>query len=899
MGAVVVQATVTLSAVDEPAAMLSTITDSRGAFEFRALVPGKYSLRAVAPGFSPFVAPAVTVASGEVKNFEIALEIAVRPEQVRVQDGETKLELDPAANGNAIVLQGQDLDALSDDPDDLRAELLALAGPSAGPDGGEIYVDGFSNTSLPPKNAIREIRVNRNPFSAEYDHLGQGRVEVFTKAGASEFHGLAINSGDQTVFDTSNPFMHSPQGRPDYFVQDYDGDLSGPLGKRASFAFLSEYRNSGEEVLVNAQRAPGVGFDQIVPVSDKFTNASLRLDDQLSPNNSLTVRYQYVQRDRTDDGIGQLVESSYGYNNVNRDNLLQIGDTQVLGAHVVNETRLQFVHAQVAQDALDESAGVVIPGADTRGGNSIVRSTDRKDNLELQNFTSVSRGRHFTKFGMRLRANREANSLVNNPNGTFTFASLTAAFPSQYTVVKGPPGTNLVYVDAGLFLQDELRLRRNLTASYGLRYEAQTGLGDRKDFAPRVALAWGVGRGKTPALIVRAGWGMFYGRFAQNLILQARRSGTNHQLEYVVSDPACLAAYPAPPSLTCAAIPTTYTLAPNLRAPYTSQTAVSLERQAGKTGKLALTFLHSQGARQLFLDNVNAPLDADDPISSRPDPAAGNIFEYRSEGIFQQNQLIANANVRAGKWLSLSGYYALNYARSDVSGTNANPGFPSNPYDLSADNGRASFDVRHRLYAVGTVSLPWFLRLSPFVNVNSGQPYNLTVSQDLNGDSIFNDRPGLVSSPTAYPSPCGGGLFLDPSPKPGERLAPINCGTGPVLAIVNLKISKAFRIGKKREEAAQTSVLGAANGSSSPGVPAIGAQTARVNVSGLAMSDGRYTLAFGTTIMNLFNIVNRAHPIGVVGSPLFGQSIALAGGAFSPSNQAANRTAGWGVRFEF
>jgi hypothetical protein len=248
--------------------------------------------------------------------------------------------------------------------------------------------------------------------------------------------------------------------------------------------------------------------------------------------------------------------------------------------------------------------------------------------------------------------------------------------------------------------------------------------------------------------------------------------------------------------------------------------------------------------------------------------------------------------------VSLNAFYVLSYARSNVSGTNTAPGFSSNPYNLDADYGRASFVVRQRIFLAGTMSLPWSLRLSPYVIASSGQPYSNTVGEDLNADSIYNDRPGLVSAATAYRSPCGGGLFLDPTPVPGERIIPANCATGPALILVNLKISKAFRIGRKPVAATQDSKFGTHDGDAAGGA-GLGAQPPSVGTSGLAMSDGRYTLAFGATIHNIFNTVNPAPPIGVMSSPLFGQSIEQASGAFSPSATAANRTVGLGVRLEF
>jgi hypothetical protein len=891
-GAVVVRAAVLLNTAGGSA--IRGVPNSQGIFEFKGLPSGVYSLLTVASGFSDSVLTGITVESGNVHDIDVVLKIAVKQEEVHVNDEDMGINVGSSENSSTIILKGQDLDALSDDPDELKSELEALVGPAAGPNGGEIYVDGFSNGSLPPRRSIREVRVNCSPFSAEYDHAGQGRIEVFTKPGTDQFHGLFMFLPMISALNSVNPFLYSTTGRPNYFGQGYIGNVSGPVGKKASVFFDFVRHDNEDEAVVNAQESSADRLSQSVPISDIDDEFSSRFDYQLNPHNTLTLRYQREQEYKSNNGIGQLVEQSYGTNDEVGENTVRISDTQSFGRHIINEIRLQFMRSRIAANAVDNSVGVVIPGADTRGGNPVSRSADLNNNFELQNYTAVALGRHLLKFGGRLHANRESSLLANNPNGSFTFDSVSAALPSQYTVVSGKPLIDLAYADAGLYLQDEFTLRPNLALSYGLRYEVQTDLRDRTNFAPRVSVAWGMGRGKSNPTVLRAGWGIFYDRFAQNLILQSLRISASGQQEYVISDSSCLAAYPAPPALICAVAPTVYSIGPHLTAPYTSQAAISLEHQLGRSGRLAITYLNSRGLHQLYLDNINAPLDASDPISSRPNPASGNVYQYQSGGIFKQSQLIGNVSIRAGR-LSLNAFYSLSYARSNVSGTNVAPGFPSNPYNLNADYGRASFDVRQRIFISGTMSLPWALRVSPYIIASSGLPYNITVAQDLNADSIYNDRPGLLSTSTAYRSPCGGGLFLDPKPSVGERIIPTNCATGSALFLVNIKISKAFRIGRKWVAATQDSALGTHGGTATGGT----APPSSVGAPGLAMSDGRYTLAFGATVHNLLNTVNAATPVGVVGSPLFEQSIAQAGGAFSASASAANRTVGVGVRFEF
>src|SRR5260370_22896385 len=174
------------------------------------------------------------------------------------------------------------------------------------------------------------------------------------------------------------------------------------------------------------------------------------------------------------------------------------------------------------------------------------------------------------------------------------------------------------------------------------------------------------------------------------------------------------------------------------------QSAFSLERQVTKIANIAVSYLNSRGVHQLLSIDTNAPTPGT-PNSAGPrtNPNAGNIDQYSSDGVFRQNQLIVNFNIRAGAKLSLFGNYSLNYANSDASGAS---NFPSNQYDLSADYGRATFGVRHRVHMGCTVGLPHGFRVSPFLVFASGTPYNVTVGQDLSGDSLFNDRPAFATN---------------------------------------------------------------------------------------------------------------------------------------------------------
>ncbi|MDQ3043009.1 MAG: carboxypeptidase regulatory-like domain-containing protein, partial [Acidobacteriota bacterium] len=189
LGAVVVGATVT--AVDSGGKEKSSVTNSQGEFAINGLVPGSYIVRATAPNFGLYENTAVAIAAGQREELTIALSVQAATENVDVSATEG-INTDNENNASATVLKEKDLEALPDDPAELEAALQALAGPSAGPNGGQIYIDGFTGGRLPPKESIREIRINQNPFSAEYERLGFGRIEILTKPGSDRWRGQAF-----------------------------------------------------------------------------------------------------------------------------------------------------------------------------------------------------------------------------------------------------------------------------------------------------------------------------------------------------------------------------------------------------------------------------------------------------------------------------------------------------------------------------------------------------------------------------------------------------------------------------------------------------------------------------------------------------------------------------------
>jgi hypothetical protein len=946
-GAIVPGATVTV--VNASGGKYSATSDNSGAYSISNLQMGSYTLTASAPDMTITQPVHLEMKSG-TQTLNLTLQVQAVVQKLNVEaEGTPTVSTEAANNASAMVLRGSDLDALSDDPNDLADDLQALAGPAAGPNGGAIYIDGFSGGELPPKNTIREIRINQNPFAPEYDRLGFGRIEIFTKPGTDKFHGTFGYNFANDFWNSRNPY--AAQKAP-FHLNEFSGNLAGPLSKRASFNLDVTRENDDNGNVINGETLDPTSLMQVpftgsVLSYSRWTRITPRIDYQLGQNHTLSARYVFNNDDVRNAGTGAFNLTSRGYHYLGRSNIVQVTETAVLSANTINETRFQYYRPDTTSIANTPGFALQVLGAFNGGGNPIGRSSDVQNSYEIQNYTSVLHHQHTWKFGVRLRAATDSNISPQNFAGTFTFGGQTGpqldannqpvldasgqpvlidissiesyrrtllfqqlgysaaqirqlgAGATQFTISAGNPLISASQVDVGAFVGDDWKVRPNLTVSLGLRYETQTNIHDIRDFAPRVGVAWGLGRG-TPKTVLRAGFGMFYDRFSLANTLTAFRYNGTVQQQLVVTNPDFFPAIPSLSTLTGAVSSSTIqTISPTLRAPYLMQSALGLERQLPMKTTVAVTYANSHGLHQLRSQDINAPLPGTfDPTVQgsgvfplgRPQP----IFEMESSGLYNQNQVIVNVNTKMTRDISLNGSYMYNRAMSNTDGLGT---FPANPYSMVGEYGPAATDVHYRVFLAGTVTPILGIRFNPLLVITSGPPFDITTGQDLYGDTLFNGRPGIATNPnrpgviqTAY------GL-LDPNPIPGETILPRNFGRGPAQVVLNMRVGRTFSFGGER---------GTSQRSDTSSGPPRGAPQGPFSIGGggggsAPSSSGRYSLTISMNIRNLLNHNNPGPITGDVTSPLFGRAnqpfSGVGGGIFTES--ANNRRLELQTRFTF
>lgn len=903
---------------DRAGKKVTATTDANGRYRFVNLTPGVYTLTVAVEGFAAF-AEEVDLTGKTSLTFDVTLKVFIA-DQIEVTDKDARISTDPDNNLSAITLSDEKIDALPDDPDEMLEVLRQMAGATGGNDAAGIYVDGFrENGRLPPKESILRIRLNSNPFSAEFNEPGNSRIEIITRPGADTYRGsFRLNFNDESL-NARNAF--APVRAP-LQVRNYNFNLTGPFIKNRWGFFINFDRREEDEnevilaTVLNPLTLLPESFADTVVTPTRGINFSFRTDFLINPKHTLGFQYRVSNREQINQGINGFDLPERAFNSTRRDHDFRFSLTTILSEAAVNEFRAQFSQRRSQSQAITDAPAVIVLDAFSSGGNQgslFSDSTNRE--LEFSNNITYTRGNHTIKFGVRAEGEREELLNRSNFGGTFTFgtdverdadgnpildgngnpvsiaalelyrrvlAGVAGYRPSQFSVVRGDPALRIQQWEMGWFAQDDWRINQRLTLSYGVRHEFQTNLEDKWNLAPRFGMVWQPDKKGVSTL--RFGTGIFYDFVSDSITLDTIRFDGERQRQFFIERPNFFAEIPEVLDGAITRQPTIRIKDARLKMPYSYITTVSYERQLPGKVMGTIGYTYNKGVNLLRSRNINTPeLSAEGEIISLPFPGEGPILQYETSARSIRHELRVGFNTSIGG-VSLFGNYTLSRTQSDADGAGQTP---ANPFDLSTEWGRSSRDARHQFFFGGSIRLPWDVRMSPFVNITSGRPFNITTGRDNNRDTIFNDRPAFaeIGDPEAVVTPFG---VFNPNPQAGDVLIPRNFGQGPGAFTVNLNFSKNFsfgpsrggnaaRAGNRNENQPPDAQMGGGGRRGGGGFGGGGRRGGGGGRGGGGFGGGdagsgrqRYNLSLGVNVRNLFNNVNLASYNGVLTSPFFG-----------------------------
>ncbi|MCI0627768.1 MAG: carboxypeptidase regulatory-like domain-containing protein [Acidobacteria bacterium] len=723
-GALAACRVVLLSAQRKP--LLETQTNAIGRYVVQPVAAGKYYLQMTAPGFEPAVSE-VTLSKEPVTRIGFVLRIARAEFQLTVGAMPAEISIQADENASALTLTSDNLDMLPS----LDQDFLATAGEFLGSTGAPSFVvDGIERDSLDlPPSAIAEIKINRNPYSAEYSRPGSSRMEITTRGAARELRGAASLFLRNSALDARNAFAAR---RLRFSRQSVDLSLSGPLSARRKIDFFLAFQGQDGARVRPIRAVLPTGLLQADSLSDSNeTKFHARLDGQLSAAQTLSFRWNSDRESSANEGIGglNLLERARDANGW--DDEASLSWTTIWSQRAVNHLQVELDWETQNVTSRTQSPSLIVHGAFS-GGGAQEQSLQRQLRLQIQEVVSYSSGVHSVRAGGGTRSSWLSNEDRSNFGGSFEFGSLAdfeAGQPIYYRRVEGDPFIRFAQHGAFGFGQEDWRLRPDLNLSAGLRVETQPSFRQTLNLAPRLGLAWSPGGRKT---VLRGGFGVFYERFPYSLLERTLRFDGLRVRSLIVTDPG----YPDPQATAAPTVlpSSIYLLAADLQTPSIWVSGFSLERQLPGSLILASDYRLQRGIHLLRSRNLNAPQPGN---GLRPLPLAGNTNQYESSASSREQTFTVNLRSR-WKLGDLSAQYRYLRAYGDTEGA----GFlPVDNFNLHPEWGRLAEDRRHRLQLASTARLPRGFRLGLISSLSSGGPFDITTGADDNGDTEVNDRP--------------------------------------------------------------------------------------------------------------------------------------------------------------
>jgi hypothetical protein len=721
----------------EGTVLVAVKTDVTGTFRFDEVTPGSYTLTIEQKGFEA-AAARIRVGAKPPPALVIRLKVAEIKSEVTVTEQSNQLSVNNTDNQNTVSLDRQALDNLPIFDQDYVTTMSRFLDAGAVATGGvTLIVDGLEATRAPVSfSAIQEVKINQDPYSAEFPRPGRGRIEIITKPQSPQFHGVFNFLFRDYHLNARDPFSLT---RPFEQRRIFEGSFTGPLGRGGKTSFLISANRQEEDLqaIVFAQGLAGP-IQETLPTPSRNTELGGSIT-HLIGEHLISLRGLYTGKSTENQGVGGFNLPETAANLEDREDLLSFNHRGPITRRFYNLFRFYTARQHTPTTSVNSAPKIVVVGAFTGGGA-------QGDRLQTENHIALSETivwsaqKHTVRFGVNVPdISRRGLDDNTNTGGTYTFASLADyQLGRPFSLVRQSGNGHVVFVEKvlGGFVQDEFKLRPNLQITAGLRYDWQNYFDYNHAFAPRTSFAWSPG--KSRKFVIRGGGGVFYDRTGPQPIFDLMRYDGYGLLQYVLTDPR----YPDPSGIGPTSI---VRLDPTVKIPYLIQYGTGVERQLKKSTTLSLNYYGTRGIDLFRSRDVNAPPP---PFYlAHPDPQYSVWRQIESSADLKSNSLELALRGAVTRYFSGMIQYTLAKAYNNTGG-NALAGsrtsltsFPANDYDLHGEWARADYDQRHRFNLLGSATPARYLKLGIALALYSGMPYSMTTGNDDFNNGRGGSRP--------------------------------------------------------------------------------------------------------------------------------------------------------------
>jgi hypothetical protein len=751
-------------------------SDDEGKFQVVAPHPGTFTLVISLPGFETVRTPVVIASRQAAKValppaplLRIVMPIASLSTTVHVNADSNGDLTASEENRDSSVMSTEELKELPIFDNDYATAMSAFLDDSATATGGSgLLVDGVEvNHATVSSSAVQEVRINQDPYSAQYYWPGRGQMEILTKSAADHYHGqfnfLFRNSAmnAQNALAPSKPFEQR---------QSYEGNITGPIPHMPKSSFLGSFERVMHDMdavvsasLVPTPADPTGAFSANVAAPQRDTEFSMRAAHQFGDKHSAYAQYSYEDWTGQNLGVGGQALAEAGYNNEWREDDLVLHLDSTLSPVLLNQISVVGVHDSNRNENAQESPRINVSG-DFLSGSAQTDSFGTEYNFHFYDMATWTRGRHTIKAGVDTpHISRRAYDDRTNALGTYTFGPTMAAdgvtvlqtalenytnnLPSAFSQSTGD--THFIYhqQEVGAFFQDQFKINDRFSITPGIRYDWQNFLGMRRlGFAPRASFALVLDADSK--LVVRGGGGVYYDRFGSGPLLDLVRFENARRRAVILSlnpgDPAsscfpislCQTLTGQPPALA--------ELAPGAKLPYQIQYGLSIERQIGEKATAIVSGYSARGIDEFRSVDINAPTAASG-YTERPDPNYGRIRQMQPAAFFEGEGFDVSFRGRVNRYFTGFGRYTWSHYASNTGGIYW---FPQNQLEPNDEWANSNWDRRHRLSMYAMFHPDGLLNLSAGIFANTGTPWTIVTGTDAYGDGLFNTRPDGVERNT-------------------------------------------------------------------------------------------------------------------------------------------------------